>query len=204
MKTSLIPRISEALKILRELKIKAHTYLDLGCGDGQITEIVVRIVRAKEVYGIDIDNGALKSAKLRKVKTFNLDLSKDKIPQNDNSVDLVTAFELIEHLINPDNMLKEVFRILKQGGYLLLSTPNLASWVNRIVMLLGYQPYNVEVSTEILAGVPIRAYSFTKPSGHIRPYTLRALKELLSNHEFKIMKIRGSTRFTSKENSISR
>jgi ubiquinone/menaquinone biosynthesis C-methylase UbiE len=192
VQTDLISRISEALRILRELKIKAHTYLDLGCGDGQITERVARIVDAKEVYGIDIDNGVLESAKLRGIETFALDLSKDKIPLNDNGIDLVTAFELIEHLVNPDNMLKEVFRVLVQGGYLLLSTPNLASWVNRIVMLLGYQPYNAEASTEILAGVPIRAYSFREPAGHIRPYTLRALKELLSYHGFEIVKVRGA------------
>ena len=74
----------------------------------------------------------------------------------------------------------------------LISTPNLASWANRIVMLLGYQPYNVEVSTEILAGVPWRAYGFATPSGHIRAYTLRALKEVLLHHGFKIVKIRGA------------
>jgi len=56
-------------------------------------------------------------------------------------------------------------------------------------MLLGYQPYNAEVSTKILAGVPYRAHSFTKPSGRIRPYTLRALKELLAHHGFKIVKV---------------
>ena len=95
-------------------------------------------------------------------------------------------------MTNPDNMLREAFRVLKKGGYLLLSTPNLASWVNRIIMLLGYQPYNVEASTEILAGVPWKAYSFSRPAGHIRAYTLRALKELLTYHGFKILKVRGA------------
>jgi len=56
-------------------------------------------------------------------------------------------------------------------------------------MLFGYQPYNAEVSTEILAGVPWKAYSFTKPSEHIRSFTLRALKELLQYHSFKIIRI---------------
>ena len=188
----MIPRVSEAVKILTEMRIKAHTYLDLGCGDGRITERAARIVGAKEVYGVDIDNSALESAKLRRIKTLLLDLSKDQIPLNDNSIDLITAFEIIEHLVNPDHMLREAFRVLKPNGYFLISTPNLASWPNRIALLLGYQPYNVEVSTEILAGVPWRAYSFTKPSGHIRAYTLRALKEVLLHHGFKIVKIRGA------------
>jgi len=89
-------------------------------------------------------------------------------------------------------MLREAYRVLRKGGYILISTPNLASWINRIIMLLGYQPYNAEVSTEILVGVPWRAYSFTKPSGHIRPFTLRALIELLRYHGFEVVKVKGA------------
>jgi len=102
----------------------------------------------------------------------------------------VTALEVIEHLVNPDNMLREAHRILKNHGYLLLTTPNLASWVNRLVMLLGYQPYNCEVSTEIIAGVPWKARTFAKPAGHIRPFTLEALKEVLAYHGFKIIHVK--------------
>ncbi|MBS7610479.1 class I SAM-dependent methyltransferase [Candidatus Bathyarchaeota archaeon] len=174
------------------MKLRAHKYLDVGCGYGDITAEVAKTVGAREVYGIDLDKDALESMKNRGFKVFNLDVSKDKIPLSDGSIELVTAFELIEHLLNPDHMLKEVFRILKSGGQFLLSTPNLASWANRIALLLGYQPYNAEISTEIVAGVPWRAYSFAKPSGHIRPYTLRALKELLSYYGFTVVKVKGA------------
>ena len=187
-----LPRVGVVLKCIMDLGMKANVYLDLGCGDGEITEAVAKAVGAREVYGVDVDGEALRRAEVRGIKTFVLDLSRDMLPFNDNSIDLVTAFEVIEHLMNPDNMLREVFRVLKPGGYLLLSTPNLASWVNRIIFLLGYQPYNAEVSTEILAGVPWRTYSFTKPSGHIRPFTLRALKELLTYHGFKLVKVKGA------------
>ena len=120
-----------------------------------------------------------------------LDISKDKLPFQGNSIDLITAFEIIEHLINPDHMLREAYRVLRKGGYLLLSTPNLASWANRIAMLLGYQPYNVETSTEIYAGVLIK-WKGLRPIGHIRAYTLKALKELLDYHKFKIIKVKGT------------
>ena len=186
-----LPRINTALRILREMKINASTYLDIGCANGEITMEVANIIGAKEVYGIDINREALKEAEKRGIKVFMLDISKDKLPFKDNSIDLITAFEIIEHLINPDHMLREAYRVLRKGGYLLLSTPNLASWANRIAMLLGYQPYNVETSTEILAGVLIR-WKGLKPIGHIRSYTLRALKELLLYHGFWIIKIKGT------------
>jgi ubiquinone/menaquinone biosynthesis C-methylase UbiE len=104
-------RVDAVYRIISEKKVKATVYLDLGCNDGSITERIAEMVEAKEVYGVDIDDVALDKAKQRKIKTFKLDLSYDKIPLNNNSVDLVTALELIEHLINPDHMLREVHRV---------------------------------------------------------------------------------------------
>jgi hypothetical protein len=66
-------------------------------------------------------------------------------------------------------------------------------------MLLGYQPYNCEVSTEILAGVQWRDRTFAKPAGHIRPFTLRALKELLTYHGFKVIAVKGAPGVEPKE-----
>ena len=176
-KTDFLPRFDVVIRLLKD--IKAKTLLDLGCGSGALTLRIAQVIGAAEVYGVDIDDEALRIAEMRGIKTFKVDLSKEHIPLPDESIDIITALEVLEHLLNPDHMIKEAYRVLKKGGYFLVSTPNLASWVNRIVMLLGYQPYNAEVSTEILAGVLWRAYSFIKPSGHIRPFTLRALIELL-------------------------
>ncbi|MGC9108445.1 MAG: class I SAM-dependent methyltransferase [Infirmifilum sp.] len=58
---------------------------------------------------------------------FKADLSRDSIPLPDERVDLVLALEFIEHLVNPDHMLREARRVLRSGGSLVISTPNLAS-----------------------------------------------------------------------------
>lgn len=66
-----------------------------------------------------------------------------------SSFDLVYAGEVIEHLYNPDNMVKEICRILKQNGYFILSTPNMNSWISRFFFcFLGIYPLNCECSTE--------------------------------------------------------
>ena len=83
---TLIPRVAEALKLLKELDVKADVYLDLGCNDGQITRVVAEMVKAKEVYGIDIDHNVLEKAKERGLKVFAVDFSKDRIPLRDESV----------------------------------------------------------------------------------------------------------------------
>ncbi|MGC8987878.1 hypothetical protein [Infirmifilum sp.] len=61
--------------------------------------------------------------------------------------------------------------------------------VNRLALLLGYQPYNAEVSTEIVVGVPWRARTFSKPSGHTKPLAFRALRGLLQYRGFKVVKV---------------
>jgi SAM-dependent methyltransferase len=193
------PRFKETLDLLKRYDIKADVLIDLGCGDGCLTVEMAKVVGASEVYCIDVEQRALAAAASRGLRTFAIDLSSDRFPLPDQSVDLATALEVIEHLSNPDNMLREVRRVLRAGGHLLLTTPNLASWVNRPLLLFGYQPYNCEVSTEVLAGVPWRGRTFAKPSGHIRPFTLRALKELLTHHGFEVVHVKGAPGVEPKE-----
>jgi 2-polyprenyl-3-methyl-5-hydroxy-6-metoxy-1,4-benzoquinol methylase len=97
-----LPRFKEALDILRRHDIKVGVLLDLGCGDGGLTIEVAKVVGASEVYCADVDVDALSVASSRGLKTFAIDLSRDKIPLPDGSVDLVTSFEVIEHLVDPD------------------------------------------------------------------------------------------------------
>ena len=67
-----LPRINTALRILREMKINASTYLDIGCANGKITIEVANIIGAKEVYGIDINREALKEAEKRGIKSIHV------------------------------------------------------------------------------------------------------------------------------------
>lgn len=59
----------------------------------------------------------------------------------DELFDTILALDVIEHLWDMDTMLKESYRILKPNGRLILTTPNLTSWRNRIAVLLGKNPF---------------------------------------------------------------
>lgn len=61
--------------------------------------------------------------------------------------------------------------------------------MNRILLLLGYQPTYSEVSTEVIIGQICKG---GKPDGHLRLFTFRALMELLEYHGFKVIKVAGS------------
>lgn len=183
------PRINVAINMAKRHVSNITRFLDLGCGNGYYTLLIGNKLNAQEIYGVDIDEVKLRKASSRGIRAFKVDLNSDKLPFPDNYFDLVTALEVIEHLINPDNMLKEVYRVLKPNGVFILSTPNLASWLNRILLLLGFQPTYSEVSTEVSVGHVFKGKG--RPCGHLRLFTLRALVELLEYHRFRILEIRG-------------
>lgn len=99
------------------------TVADVGCGFGYAVRMITEI--ADQVYAIDAADTALDSLedlpKLTKIKAYA-----DNIPLEDNSVDFVIAFQLIEH-VNRETaarVLQEFRRILRPGGSFVATTPN--------------------------------------------------------------------------------
>ena len=87
--------------------------------------------------------------------------------------------EVIEHLYNSDLVLSEIYRVLKKGdnGILILSTPNLSSWISRLALFMGYQPFSHDVL--FVKGFGRLAYK-DQTNGHIKSFTLRAMIEYLN------------------------
>lgn len=103
---------------------KSDVCIDIACGTGYGTALLSE--KVTQVIGIDISDEALEfaqsnyaSPKVAFIKSFA-----EKTFFKDKSFDAVIAFEMIEHLDNPKSFLIEASRILKPGGYLLISTPN--------------------------------------------------------------------------------
>lgn len=110
------PKIKALLEVINESVHFAKVYIDIGCSDGELTYLIAKAVKADKIIGIDIDAEALKRAKAKGIDTYLLDVDKDALPCTDDSVDFITALDIIEHLINPDNLLREAHRCLKKGG----------------------------------------------------------------------------------------
>jgi SAM-dependent methyltransferase len=168
---------------------EVHSYLDLGCSDGGLTTLIARIVNADRVFGIDVDSNALAEASRKGVRSFLCNIDTDHFPFHDEEFDLITAFDVIEHLLNPDHMLREVGRCLRKSGFFPLSTPNAASWYNRALLLLGHPILGIDLSSEYGYRYPLGVTSVI--SGRRRLYTLKALKGLLSFHGFEAISSKG-------------
>ncbi|RLG39900.1 MAG: hypothetical protein DRO05_07695 [Thermoproteota archaeon] len=180
----------EILNLLKSYSIKADKLLDAGGSNGSFTLSIAETVEAKEIWIADISELALQQAREKGINTVRVDLSTENLPFPSESFDMISAIDLIEHLFDPDHFLREAHRVLRKRGFLVLTTPNLAFWGNRILLLLGYQPLMSEASTEFAAGYLFVPKGFN-PAGHIRLFTLRALKDLLRANGFTIIAERG-------------
>ena len=160
--------------------------LDIGCGDGSFT---VRLRKYSRVLGVDISQKAVDLAREAGLDAYKADISREKLPFDSEYVDVVYMGDVIEHLLDPDFAVREVLRVLRRSGFLVLSTPNLASWLNRLLLLLGMQPRYSEVSTIKQFG-RFGSQNFT-PVGHLRLFTYRALRQFLTFHHFNIVKAEG-------------
>lgn len=159
--------------------------LDVGCGDGSLTLKLKRACGAGEAYGIDISEKATKLALDKGIRAICLNVDDEDFPFGDSFFDAICASEVFEHLFDPDRLLQNCMRVLKPGGILVLTSPNLACWYNRIALLLGYQPFYTGVSLRHNVG-HLRPH--TIGNDHLRVATSRALVELIKAHGFHILR----------------
>lgn len=161
--------------------------LDIGCGDGAATAALARRARGHTVIGADWSLQALERARLRGLPVVRATVDGHGLPFAADSLDIVVLSEVIEHLVDTDAALDEINRVLRPGGSLLLSTPNLAAWFNRGLLLAGVQPLFTEVSLRGIYGRP-----GSEVVGHLRVFTRRALTGLLRAHGMEIVSLRGA------------
>ncbi|MGN5382000.1 SAM-dependent methyltransferase [Streptomyces sp. MUSC 14] len=163
------------------------TVLDVGCGDGTAAATATQALPGHRVIGIDWSQDALRRAAPRLCAAVRGELSGSGLPVATGSADAVLFSEVIEHLVDPDSALDELHRVLRPGGHLMLSTPNLAAWYNRALVLAGVQPVFSEVSLRAIHGRPGR-----EVVGHLRLSTLRALRSLVTASGFEVVAVAGA------------
>lgn len=103
---------------------KPYTILDLGCGRGETLNYFKKLNSKLKWYGIDIDNSPEVMSRTMRSEKF-ITFNGINIPFEDNNFDLIFSRQVFEHVKNPRELLSEVNRVLKPGGYFIGSTSHL-------------------------------------------------------------------------------
>jgi len=118
-------RFKEIEKIFEELPLGASdTILDLGCNTGYLSEIM-RKTSGSRVVGVEISPDVVKFAKKEfpYIDFIEGDISRE-LPFEENSFLAASAYDVLEHVLDLDSVLKSLSKCLKDGGYLVVSFPN--------------------------------------------------------------------------------
>ena len=105
--------------------ISGKNVLDIGCGMAYGTEFMAAV--ANEITGVDYDLETINDNKEAYKDIGNLKFAKGVVPPldaPDNSCDVITAFQFIEHIKPRKEFLRDAIRVLKPGGKLMVTTPN--------------------------------------------------------------------------------
>lgn len=166
--------------------------LDLGCADGVFSLEVAQRLRATKIFGIEFlpEMAAVCQSKGMVISSKDLN---EGIEFPSNSFDVVISNQVIEHLVETDLFVKEILRVLKPGGYAIISTNNLASWHNIISLVLGMQPMPCHASNDVKLGNKLDPINGTRHPNrgaiHLRVFAFAALRDLFEYHGFTSVRV---------------
>lgn len=151
--------------------------LDVGCWVGNLGSLLIQKKKCK-VDGVDFKQEVLNEAlrkgyrNIYKVNFNNETYSLNQIP--DNTYDYIIFADVLEHLIDPGLVLSSLKSKLKHNGKIVISLPNVAFLLNRVLLALGKWDYK----------------DFgTLDKTHLRFFTIKTGKELVSTSGYKISKV---------------
>lgn len=171
-KNLLLEKIVEIISSYNKGKI-----LDLGCGDGKTGKRLFDL--GFSVEACDMDRQRFEFHSEIPFTEGNLD---SPLPYKDNSFDYVVFMEVIEHIYNPNFVISEIRRVLRGGGRLLLSTPNILNLRSRFRFLFeGAYDFFREPTLDYSKCFPAAIQNM-----HVIPWRYQELEYLLAQSNLSI------------------
>jgi len=162
----LIPPIIETLRGL-----SASTVLDMGCGNGSFTSVLHS--QGFAVVGCDASASGVNLARQAhsSVDFFEHDISNPLPPEHQGPFDSVVALEVVEHLLQPRQLVTSAYKALRPGGALIMSTPYHGYWKNVALALTNHFDEHWH---------PLRDF------GHVKFFSRKTLEALVRESGFSV------------------
>jgi 2-polyprenyl-3-methyl-5-hydroxy-6-metoxy-1,4-benzoquinol methylase len=111
--------------------------LEIGCGSGKTLEWLKKTGRCEWVGAVELNPGASEQARTRVDMLYEENIETYDIPIEENSLDLILCLDVLEHLIDPWSVIQKLSRLIKPGGHLIASIPNIRHHTALIPLLLN-------------------------------------------------------------------
>lgn len=156
-------RLREIVRTFEKYR-QNNRFLDVGCGAGALLKAAIR--EQWEAEGVEVSQSSVEYLQKQNIKVFYGDLAKANFAEN--SFDVITAVEILEHISNPEILLKEIYRVLRPGGLLWATTPHGRGASSK---LLGVQ------------------WTCIAPPEHLHLFSVTGIKKLLMEAGFQNISI---------------
>lgn len=150
-------------QVLKSSKGEEAKYLDIGCGVGHSLELAATL--GLKASGVEVDKTALRIC----TESGNQVFLPAELEFVEN-FDVVSLFEALEHIVDPQKLLQDVYKLLNPGGLVLITVPNVASW-----------------DISLLKQNSAHVYGGIDGVGHINLWSPRSLKRLLEQSGFSVL-----------------
>jgi len=173
-------RASRLYFALQAFKNTKGKLLDVGCGAGDFPEAFSFYRPDLKIFAFDISKKAIALAKKRKSNIEFKVASAEKIPYPNNYFDIVTCFDVIEHVRDSEEVLKEIVRVLKKGGTFQTFIPAEDSWFSPegFLIKIGWKAKEIY-------------------GGHPHHYSREYIRKILKSSGFRIKKVLYGEHFTN-------
>ncbi|MGQ4648730.1 methyltransferase domain-containing protein [Lyngbya aestuarii] len=187
----LVSKKGAAATDLQLLSSYAHgCVLDAGCGTGIHIGRLATVAGVQETVGVDLGTPGLNYGKEKFPQVTFIEASLYQLPLPDDHFDLVYSLEVVEHLEKPNLAIKELYRVCKPGGFVLIQTPNYP--IKRVYdiwyWLLGYRD------------------SFSDDPTHVYFFNALKLKKMVVDSGLQVVHLSARNiafqRFLPKENKL--
>lgn len=114
--------------------------LDIGCGTGIV---IKRLEKYGNVFGMDISDKAISFCNKRGIKNI-IKANAIKLPFNNNTFDLITILDVLEHIENEEAAISETYRVLKSNGVAVITVPAFCFlWSDHDIALHHFRRYGI-------------------------------------------------------------
>ncbi len=161
-------------EIIKLVDTAAINILDVGCGNGKLGAELKRLAPNRKITGVEKEHEAAIEARLVLDEVIECDIQNFKFSFNNETFDCIIFADILEHLLEPEIILKKFKPFLKHNGIIILSIPNMRHYT--VIMQL------------IFRGWEYKDYGFFDRT-HLRFFSLNSMKELINNSGLKITEI---------------